>query len=74
MNDKEALELIKKQFAESLKDGLLNLQVDWLIKQAEKVGELEGKLKRSEKERWKTANNLFNCRKKLKEIKQITNS
>lgn len=32
---------------------------------------LERELSRSEKERWKTAANLFKCRKKLKAIKSI---
>jgi hypothetical protein len=35
--------------------------VEWMI----------SKIEHSEKERWKTAKNLFDCRKKLKEIKQI---
>ncbi|MEK4196170.1 hypothetical protein NYE59_24035 [Paenibacillus sp. FSL L8-0323] len=36
LDNKEALKLIKQEFENNLKDGLLNLQVKWLIEQAEK--------------------------------------
>lgn len=35
MNDQQQLEYIKTEFDKNLKDGLLNLHVDWLIKQVE---------------------------------------
>lgn len=35
MDNKEALNLIKQGFEKNLKDGLLNLQVRWLIDRAE---------------------------------------
>lgn len=35
MDSKESLSLIKQEFEKNLKDGLLNLQVKWLIDQAE---------------------------------------
>jgi hypothetical protein len=35
MDAKEQLKLIKQEFDKNLKDGLLNLQVKWLIDQAE---------------------------------------
>jgi O-phosphoseryl-tRNA(Cys) synthetase len=44
MNEEEALKLIKQVFDEKLKDGLLNLQVKWLIDQAEKVHPLEQRI------------------------------
>ncbi|SDX04890.1 hypothetical protein [Paenibacillus sp. PDC88] len=37
MNDQETLQLIKEGFNKNLKDGLINLQIDWLIQQAEKL-------------------------------------
>lgn len=44
MNEEEALKLIKEAFDEKLKDGLLNLQVKWLIDQADKVQALEKRI------------------------------
>jgi hypothetical protein len=35
MDAKEQLKLIKQEFDKNLKDGLLNLQVKWLIDQTE---------------------------------------
>lgn len=44
MNEEEALKLIKQVFDANLKDGLLNLQVKWLIDQADKVKSLESRI------------------------------
>lgn len=45
MNDKESLERIKSDFDKQLKDGLINLQVKWLIERAEKAERYENALK-----------------------------
>lgn len=44
MNEEEALKLIKQSFEEKLKDGLLNLQIKWLIDEADKVQALEKRI------------------------------
>lgn len=41
MNNKESIALIKQEFENNLKEGLLNLQVKWLIEQAEKLDRIE---------------------------------
>jgi len=63
----------KKKTAQQLSDELaIHMpKVDYETLLEEKVKELERQLEQSEKERWKTAENLHKCRKKLKEIKEI---
>lgn len=78
MNDKEALALIKKQFNENLKEGLINLQIDWLIKQAEKVESLQKKLDAKivlinngwEEERYILQDKVERLEKRLEELAQ----
>ncbi|MGD6876907.1 hypothetical protein [Bacillus infantis] len=39
MTEAESFELLKRQFYTNLKDGLINLQIDWLIKKVEQMND-----------------------------------
>lgn len=63
------INFVKEQFEIAKKASHLSETFVLDVKTAEwLINELE----RSEKERWKTARNLFDCRKKLKEISSQT--